>query len=116
MTSGERTSAGRFHMTMMKIKRGVMAATNKQTNSRSVTTMIIDHERCTGCGACISLCPKDTLSLSLGIPGHETPHAVIALGWPKETYRRVAGRKPVVIRYAMSGRKHGNNIKSEISN
>ena len=36
----------------------------------------------------------------LGIPDHETPHAVIALGWPDETYRRVAGRKPVVIRYA----------------
>ncbi|MFO7714489.1 nitroreductase family protein [Desulfosarcina sp.] len=36
----------------------------------------------------------------LGIPDHETPHAVIALGWPCETYRRVAGRRPVVIRYA----------------
>ena len=36
----------------------------------------------------------------LGIPDHETPHAVIALGWPNETYQRVAGRKPAVIRYA----------------
>jgi nitroreductase/NAD-dependent dihydropyrimidine dehydrogenase PreA subunit len=36
----------------------------------------------------------------LGIPDHETPHAVIALGWPAETYQRVAGRKPAVIRYA----------------
>jgi hypothetical protein len=26
----------------------------------------------------------------LGIPDHETPHAVIAIGWPDETYRRVA--------------------------
>ena len=35
----------------------------------------------------------------LGIPDHETPHAVIALGWPDETYQRVAGRKPVAVRY-----------------
>ncbi|MBC2713624.1 MAG: nitroreductase family protein [Desulfosarcina sp.] len=34
----------------------------------------------------------------LGIPDHETPYAVIALGWPNETYQRVAGRKPTVIR------------------
>ena len=36
----------------------------------------------------------------LAIPDHETPHAVIALGWPDETYQRIAGRKPAVIRYA----------------
>jgi nitroreductase/NAD-dependent dihydropyrimidine dehydrogenase PreA subunit len=37
---------------------------------------------------------------SLGIPDHETPHAVIALGWPDETYQRVAGRNSAMIRYA----------------
>ncbi|WP_054701554.1 nitroreductase family protein, partial [Desulfosarcina cetonica] len=37
---------------------------------------------------------------SLGIPDHETPYAVISLGWPDETYQRVAWRKPVTIRYA----------------
>lgn len=36
----------------------------------------------------------------LGIPDQETAHAVVALGWPNETYQRVAGRKPVTIRYA----------------
>lgn len=36
----------------------------------------------------------------IGIPDNETPHAVIALGWPDETYHRVAGRKPAVVRYA----------------
>lgn len=36
----------------------------------------------------------------LDIPAEETPYAVIALGWPEETYQRVAGRKPVTIRYA----------------
>jgi nitroreductase len=36
----------------------------------------------------------------LGIPDEETAHAVVALGWPNETYQRVAGRKPVTIRYA----------------
>ncbi|BBO81432.1 nitroreductase [Desulfosarcina ovata subsp. sediminis] len=35
----------------------------------------------------------------LGIPDYETPHAVIALGWPAETYQRVAWRKPVTIRF-----------------
>jgi hypothetical protein len=39
----------------------------------------------------------------LGIPDHETPHAVIALGWPEETYQRIAGRKAVTIRYSESG-------------
>ena len=42
----------------------------------------------------------------LGIPDHETPYAVIAIGWPDETYYRVAGRKPVVIRYAGSRDTH----------
>ena len=41
-----------------------------------------------------------TIVRSLGIPDHETPHAVIALGWPNETYQRVAGRKAAVVRYA----------------
>ena len=36
----------------------------------------------------------------LGMPDRETAHAVIALGWPDETYQRVAGRKPVTLRYA----------------
>jgi hypothetical protein len=39
----------------------------------------------------------------LGIPDQETAFAVIGLGWPNETYQRVAGRKPVTIRYAGSG-------------
>jgi nitroreductase/Pyruvate/2-oxoacid:ferredoxin oxidoreductase delta subunit len=38
----------------------------------------------------------------LGIPRNETPHAVIALGWPCETYQRTAGRKPALIRYTDS--------------
>jgi nitroreductase/NAD-dependent dihydropyrimidine dehydrogenase PreA subunit len=39
----------------------------------------------------------------LGIPDQETAFAVIGLGWPHETYQRVAGRKPVTIRYAGPG-------------
>ncbi len=35
-----------------------------------------------------------------GIPAQESPHAVIAIGWPDETYQRVAGRKAAVVRYA----------------
>ena len=41
-----------------------------------------------------------TIAQSLGIPAHETACAVIALGWPAERYERLAGRKPVLIRYA----------------
>lgn len=41
----------------------------------------------------------------LGIPDNETPYAVLAIGWPEETYQRVAGRKPAVIRYADSDKK-----------
>jgi len=37
---------------------------------------------------------------TLGIPRDETPYAVIALGWPEETYHRIAGRQPPTIRYA----------------
>ena len=41
-----------------------------------------------------------TIARSLGIPDNEIPYAVIAIGWPDETYQQVAGRKPVVIRYS----------------
>ncbi|MFH1215309.1 MAG: nitroreductase family protein [Pseudomonadota bacterium] len=37
---------------------------------------------------------------SLGIPGNEEIHAVIALGYPAEKYREVAGRKEAVCRFA----------------
>jgi nitroreductase/NAD-dependent dihydropyrimidine dehydrogenase PreA subunit len=43
-----------------------------------------------------------SIARRLGLPDHETAHAVIAIGWPDETYQRVAGRKPAVIRYANS--------------
>jgi len=39
------------------------------------------------------------IARSLGIPVNETPYAVVALGWPDETYQRTAGRKPVAVRY-----------------
>lgn len=35
----------------------------------------------------------------VGIPPGETPYAVMALGWPDETYCRIAGRKNAYIRY-----------------
>jgi nitroreductase len=35
----------------------------------------------------------------IGIPGDESPHAVIALGYPNEVYQRVTGRKKVLMRY-----------------
>lgn len=35
----------------------------------------------------------------IGMPGDEDAHAVIALGYPKEAYQRVTGRKQVLTRY-----------------
>lgn len=39
----------------------------------------------------------------VGIPDDEEAYAVIAVGYPDEKYRRVAGRKPVISRYFTSG-------------
>jgi hypothetical protein len=41
-----------------------------------------------------------SIQRSLGIPGTEDIHSVIALGKPNVTYLRPAGRKPARIRYA----------------
>jgi nitroreductase len=35
----------------------------------------------------------------IGMPEPERPYAVIAVGYPKEKYRRIAGRKKAVVRY-----------------
>jgi len=40
-----------------------------------------------------------SLKRFVGIPKREDIHAVIALGYPREKYLRVAGRKPFVLRY-----------------
>ena len=40
---------------------------------------------------------------SLGIPDREKVHAVIAMGYPDETYLTVAGRKEYVLRYCKEG-------------
>ena len=45
----------------------------------------------------------------IGIPGDESAYAVIALGYPKEAYRRVTGRKQVLMRY-FSGGKMGTPL------
>jgi nitroreductase/NAD-dependent dihydropyrimidine dehydrogenase PreA subunit len=39
----------------------------------------------------------------IGIPGDESAHAVIALGYPKEAYQRVTGRRQVLMRYFSGG-------------
>ena len=40
------------------------------------------------------------INRSIGLPDDETPYAVIALGYPREAYDKVAGRKRVSLRYA----------------
>ncbi len=46
-----------------------------------------------------------TIARKLGIPDEEKVHAVIALGWPDETYRKVCGRKKPVVRVFSRGTK-----------
>ena len=43
------------------------------------------------------------IQVSLGIPAAETVHAVITVGWPDETYHRLTGRKPPIVRTAPKG-------------
>jgi nitroreductase/NAD-dependent dihydropyrimidine dehydrogenase PreA subunit len=40
---------------------------------------------------------------ALGIPDHETAHAVMAVGWPRETYQRTSGPLPATIRWVEQG-------------
>jgi len=52
-------------------------------------------------GFAVEALKKDvSLKRHLGIPEKEDIHAVIALGYPREKYQRVAGRKPFVLRYS----------------
>jgi nitroreductase/NAD-dependent dihydropyrimidine dehydrogenase PreA subunit len=41
-----------------------------------------------------------TIVRALSIPDDERPYAVIAIGWPTESYQTVCGRKPIEVRYA----------------
>ncbi|MCG8633184.1 MAG: nitroreductase family protein [Desulfobacterales bacterium] len=40
-----------------------------------------------------------SIQKKLGIPGSEKTHAVIALGYPDESYQRITGRKRPLVRY-----------------
>jgi len=42
---------------------------------------------------------KKSIIRSIGIPDNEKPYAVIAVGYPAEKYKKITGRKKVVIRY-----------------
>jgi nitroreductase/NAD-dependent dihydropyrimidine dehydrogenase PreA subunit len=61
-----------------------------------------------GLGACLigyavaALRNDKAAKQAAGIPEHEDVHAVIALGWPHESYLRPAGRLAPVIRYVQS--------------
>ena len=51
-------------------------------------------------GFAVAVMEKDPrLAAFCGIPKTEKVHAVIALGYPDETYSRPAGRRPVKIRF-----------------
>lgn len=58
-----------------------------------------------GLGTCLigyavkALEQDHSLQEQMGIPASETVHSVIALGYPKTSYRTITGRKPAVVRY-----------------
>lgn len=58
-----------------------------------------------GLGSCLigfavaAMAKAPKIQRALGIPDEEAIHAVIALGYPAETYQRLTGRKPVTSRY-----------------
>lgn len=58
-----------------------------------------------GLGSCLigfavaAMAKEKSLKRLIGIPAEETVHAVIALGFPDEAYRQVAGRRVVAPRY-----------------
>jgi len=58
-----------------------------------------------GLGSCLigfavsAIKQEPEIKRSLGMPADETVYAVIALGYPNESYRTIAGRKMAVIRY-----------------
>jgi nitroreductase/NAD-dependent dihydropyrimidine dehydrogenase PreA subunit len=62
-----------------------------------------------GLGACLvgfvveALRRRPDLARQAGLAAGETAHAVIALGWPDESYARVAGRKTPLIRLMGGG-------------
>ncbi|MEW5909091.1 MAG: nitroreductase family protein [Thermodesulfobacteriota bacterium] len=58
-----------------------------------------------GLGTCLigfavsAIRQKPSIKISLGIPPEETVYSVIALGWPDETYFRLAGRRKPIMRF-----------------
>lgn len=57
-----------------------------------------------GLGSCLigfavaAMRKEKTIKAMMGIPDDETAYAVIALGFPDETYRQVSGRRPIPLR------------------
>ena len=68
------------------------------------TQNILLAAHCMGLGTCligfaVAAMSKDpAIKQYAGIPGEESIHSVIALGYPDETYERIVGRKTPVIR------------------
>jgi nitroreductase/ferredoxin len=58
-----------------------------------------------GLGTCLigyvvaPMAADGSIQKKLGIPASETIHAAVAIGYPKETYQRITGRKRPVIRF-----------------
>lgn len=52
-------------------------------------TIVVDRERCKGCGVCVSVCPCDVLALSAEVNGKGYPVAGWQIPMPARAALRV---------------------------
>lgn len=109
LTDREQNGVDRlFHGATAAIVVGSKPGSTPKEDALLATQNILLAAHSMGLGTCligfavIPIVKAIRIKRSLGIPDDEKAHAVIALGYPDETYSKVAGRKRYVQRYFSS--------------